>query len=165
MCKITAAMIQADGKAVGTALDNLAAVLQASDPTVATDLKGAGDAVIAATANWQDGTSITIIEDAETAAIAVLNAIPLTSPYAPLVAIAFTALNILLANAQTQSSQTGNAIADAHMILTRAAKNSAGSPWAGKAVIKHHFLNPPRKDFESAWNAAGKPLGMPALTV
>lgn len=165
MCKISAAQIQADGKAVGTAIDNLGAALQATDPTLAANLKTAGDALIAATANWQTGSSMAIITDAEQAVIIVLNLIPLTSPYAALVAIVFTALNLLIANAQTQSTQTGHMVSDAHKLLEAAAKLNTGSQWAGKAVIKHHLGNDPRKDFESAYNAAAKPLGVALVTV
>ena len=165
MCKISAAQIQADGKAVGTAIDNLAAVLQATDPTLAANLKTAGDALIAATANWQTGSAMSILTDAEQAVIVVLNTIPLTSPYAALASIVFTALNLLIANAQTQSTQTGYMIADAHKLLAEAALLNTGSQWAGKAVIKHHLGNDPRKDFESAWNEAAAPLSVGPVTV
>ena len=165
MCKLSSAQIQADGKVVGTALDNLAIAIQAADPTLAANLTTAGNDLIAATANWQEGSATAILDDAEQAAIVVLNAIPLTSVYAPLVAIAFAALNLLIANSQTQTQQTGNAMKDAHMLLTKEQTLNTSSPWFGKAEIKHHFLNPPRKDFESAWNAAAKPLGVAEITV
>lgn len=165
MCKVNAAMIVADGAAVGTALENLAVALQTTNPELATDLNAAGQAVVAATANWKDGDSLTLVTDAENAAIAVLNAIPLTSPYAALVAIAFAALNILIANANTQSTQTGSSIADAKVLLAKADSSNTDSPWHGKAVIKHHFLRSPRKDFEAAWNGAAPALGVAKVTV
>ncbi|MGA8727376.1 MAG: hypothetical protein WB608_01390 [Terracidiphilus sp.] len=165
MCKLSTAQIQADGEAVGTALDNLATALKAVDPTVAADLTTAGNALITATANWTEGSGVAILEDAENAAIVVLNAIPLTSAYAPLVAIAFTAINLLIANSQTQASQTGNAVADAHILLSKAQTLNTDSPWFGKAQIKHHFMRPPRKDFESAWNTAARPLGVAEITL
>jgi hypothetical protein len=165
MCKISAAQIQADGKAVGTAIDNLGAALQATDPTLATNLETAGNALIAVTANWQTGSAMSILTDAEQAVIVVLNLIPLTSPYAALAAIVFTALNLLIANAQTQTTQTGNMVSDAHKLLAAAAALNTGSQWAGKAVIKHHLGNDPRKDFESAWNVAAKPLGVGLVTL
>lgn len=165
MCKISAAMIVADGAAVGLALENLAEVLQTTDPTVAADLTAAGKAVISATANWQTGDTLTEVEDAEQAAIAVLNVIPVTSSFAPLVAIAFAALNLLIANAQTQASQTGTALVDAKALLVKAESLNTTSPWAGKAKIKHDIFRAPRKDFEAAWNSAAIPLGVKAVTV
>ena len=163
MCKVNAAMIVADGAAVGQALENLAEVMP--DPTVAADLTAAGKAVIAATANWQTGDTLTEIEDAEQAAIAVLNVIPVTSTFAPLVAIAFAALNLLIANAQTQTTQTGNAVADAHTLLTKAKTLNADSPWQGKGKISHNPLHSLRQNFENSWNSAAKPLGVKPVTV
>lgn len=163
MCKVTASMIVADGAAVGQALNNLSVALQASDPTLAANLASAATAIIAATANWQSGSTLNAVIDAENAAIAVLNVIPVASPYAPLVAIAFAALNILITNAQTQDSQTGNVVTDAHALLTAAA--ATASPWQGKAQIKHHFMRSPRKDFEAGWNEKAVPLGVGEVTV
>jgi Flp pilus assembly protein TadG len=165
MCKVTASQIQADGKVIGTAIDSLAVAIQVTDPTLAANLTTAGNALIAVTSNWKTGDSQAILTDAEQAVIVVLNLIPVTSLYAPLVAIVFTALNLLIANSQTQPAQTGSMMADAHALLTKEATLNTNSPWFGKAVIKHHFLNPPRKDFESAWNAAATPLGVAAITV
>jgi hypothetical protein len=165
MCKVNASMIVADGAAVGQALENLAEAIQPTDPTTASALTKAGQAVIAATTNWQEGSALTDVEDAEQAAIAVLDAIPVTSPFAPLVGIAFAALNLLIANAQTQTTQTGNAPVDAKALLVKADSLNTGSPWTGKAKIKHHIFNSPRKDFESAWAEAAKPLGVKPVTV
>ena len=165
MCKVTASTIQADGKVVGTAIDSLAAAIQPTDPTLAAKLKTAGDALIAVTANWQQGNAQAIIVDAEQGVIVVLNLIPLTSPYAPLAAIVFAALNLLIANSTTQPAQTGDMIADAHALLTKAAGTNMDSPWFGKATIKHEILRSPRKDFEAAWNEAAPPLGVAKITI
>ncbi|MGB6719361.1 MAG: hypothetical protein WBE72_01090 [Terracidiphilus sp.] len=168
MCKVTDAMIVADGAAVGTALENLGAAVATTDPSLSTSLESAGKAVVAATANWQTGDVLTDIETAEQAAIVVLNVIPLTAPIAPLVAIAFAALNVLIANLQTQPGTAANPSTEtvsAHTLLARAATLNTDSPWYGKAAIKHHWLNPPRKDFESAWNSAAVPLGVATITV
>lgn len=165
MCKVTSEQITADGAAVGQALDNIAVALQTTDPSLAANLKAAGDALIAATANWKDGDPLTDVITAENVAIVALNAIPVTSQYAPLVAIAFEALNLLIANAQTQPQQTENAMANAHMLLTTAKQSNTDSPWAGKAKIKHHFLNPPRKDFESAFNEEAPKVGVATITL
>lgn len=165
MCKVTSQMIVSDGQAVGQALENLATAIQGTDPTVAADLNSAGQAVIAATSNWQEGSALTDVEDAEQAAIAVLNVIPVTSNFAPLVAIAFAALNLLIANAQTQSQQTGDSVTDAHALLVKAKSLNSDSPWAGKAHIHHDIMRSPRKDFEAAWNGAAKPLGVKTVTL
>ena len=165
MCKVNAAMIIADGAAVGTALDQLAVALTTADPSLAAALAGAGNAIVAATKNWQDGNStLTVIEDAEQAAIAVLNAIPLTSPYAGLVAIAFAALNILIANSQTQPTPSAP-VTSAKTLLKKADSLNTDSPWHGKANIEHEWYRTPRKDFEAAWNSAAKPLGVGEVTV
>jgi hypothetical protein len=165
MCKVTASQIQADGKVIGTAIDELAAALTTTNPGLATELTAAGNALIAATANWKEGDAQAILTDAENAVIVVLNLIPQTSAFAPLVAIVFTALDLLIANSHTQAAQTANAVANAHMMLTQAATQNTDSPWKGKAEINHHWMNPPRKDFEDAWNAAAVPLGVAKITV
>lgn len=165
MCKITASQIQDDGKVIGTAIDNVAAAIEPENPTLAADLKTAGDALIAATANWQEGDAQAILTDAEQGVIVVLNVIPLTSPYATLVGIVFTAINLLIANSQTQAAQTGSLVADAHMLLAHEKTLNTDSPWKGKAQIKHHWGNPPRKDFESAFNTSAVPLGIAPVTI
>lgn len=165
MCHITAAQIQADGKAVGTALDNIATAIKATDPSLATALTTAGNGLISATANWQEGSGLAILEDAENAAIVALNLIPETSPFATLAGIAFAALNLLIANSQTQTTQTGNAIADAHTLLAHAATLNTDSKWAGKAKISHHFMEPPRKAFERSFNEEAEKVGVAPVTV
>ena len=154
MCKINAAQIKADGQAVGTAVLDIAGLLQTTDPSLAAQLTSAANGLIQVTANWQEGSAVAILQDAEQAVIVVLNLIPVTSPFAPFVAIAFAALNLLIANSQTQPQQTGDALHDAHLLLTVAKTLNTDSPWFGKAQIKHHFLNSPTKDFTSAWNGA-----------
>jgi hypothetical protein len=157
MCKITAAQIQADGLAVGNAILQIANAIKATDPTLSAELTTAANGLIAATANWQEGSATAILEDAENAVIVALNLIPLTSPYAPLVAIAFAALNILLANTMTQPAQAAASSLSRVSIVTHMAEsNPSHSPWYGQAKISHEFLRPLRKDFEAAWNGAVK---------
>ena len=154
MCKINAAQIKADGQAVGTAVLDIAGLISATDPSLAAQLTAAANGLIEVTANWQDGSAVAILQDAEQAVIVVLNLIPLTSPFAPFVAIAFAALNLLIANSQTQTQQTGDGPHDAHLLLTVAKTLNTDSPWFNKAQIKHHTFNSPTKDFTSAWNGA-----------
>lgn len=166
MCKISAAQIAADGKAVGTAVLDIAGLLQTTDPSLAQQLTAAANALIQVTSTWTTGSAVAILEDAENAVVVVLNLIPVTSAFAPFIAIAFAALNLLIANAQTQTQQTGDAVHDAHLLLTTAKTLNTNSPWFGKAVIKHHFLNSPQKDFTSTWNTAvdaNPGLGVPKI--
>ena len=165
MCKVTAETVQTDGKVIGTALDNLAAAIDPTDPTLAAELTTAGNTIIAATANWKTGDSLSIITDAEQAVIVVLNVVPVTSPFAPLVAIVFTALNLLIANAQTQVTQTGSVIADAHTLLVAEKSLNTDSPWHGKAEISHDHGLSLRKNFEASWNAQAPALGVATVTV
>lgn len=165
MCKINLQQIQADGAAVGQAIDNIAAALQETNPQLAGELKAAGDGLIAATANWQEGSTLAIVEDAEQAVVVALNLIPVTSPFAGLAGIAFAALNILIANSQTQDKQTGDAIADAHMMLTHAKTLNADSPWFGKATINHHFLESPRHAIARNFNEEAVKVGVAPITV
>lgn len=168
MCKVTDAMIVSDGAAVGTALENIGEAIAATDPTLAQNLESAGKTVVMATANWKTGDPLTDIETAEQAAIDVLNIIPETSPFAALVAIAFAALNVLIANLQTQPGTAANpstGIVTAHALLAHAATLHTDSPWYGKAKIKHDWLRSPRKDFEANFNEAAIPLGVKPVTV
>lgn len=160
MCKLTDAVVVADGQAVGTALENLGAAVQATDASLATSLTAAGQAIISATANWKTGDTLTDIETAEQAAIVVLNAIPLTSAWAPLVAIAFAALNLLIANSQTQSTQTDSVVGNAKRMLAKEETLNADSHWHGQAKLNHDPFIDVRKNFENTWNKAAKPLGV-----
>lgn len=155
MCHITAAQIQADGKAVGEAILQIANLpLVQADPTLASELKLAAQGIIDATSNWQDGSPTVILEDAENAVVVALNLIPLTAPYASLVAIAFAGLNLLIANTKTQPQQAAasSSLEKASIVLHAAKANLTGSPWFGQADIKIHHNNL-RKGFEDAWNA------------
>jgi len=171
MCKITSAQIQADGQAVGNALEQIAnlPLLKSAEPAASTALEAAGQGIIEATANWQEGSATAVLEDAEQAAITALNLIPVTAPYAGLVAIAFDALNLLIANTSTQPAQataTGS-VAKVMVVMHAAQANPTGSQWYGKANIPIHHNNL-RKGFEDAWNgevAAHPELGAKAITL
>jgi hypothetical protein len=156
MCKITAAQIQADGQAVGNAILQIANLpLVKADPTLSEELTAAANGIIAATANWTEGSPTAILEDAENAVVVALNLIPLTAPYASLVAIAFAGLNLLIANTTTQPAQAAasGSIEKAMIVLHAAKANPTGSQWYGKADIPVHHNNL-RKGFEDAWNGA-----------
>jgi hypothetical protein len=112
MCKVVASAIAADGQAVANALNQIAHAPNV-DPAIASKLEAAATAIIAATSNWQTGSLVTDINDAANVAEAVLAEIPLTAPYATFVAIAVTALDILIANLNTQATQTANVVGNA----------------------------------------------------
>jgi len=154
MCTPTAEQVTADGAAVGAAIDEIATAMNAAgdDPTIAASLTKAGDAIIADTADWQTGSDQAALADAEQSVIIALNLIPVTSPYAGFVAIAFVAVNVLIANSKTQAAQTGDGLHDIHLVLTTAKTLNTNSPWFGKAVIKHGWDRTPRQDLEHAWN-------------
>ena len=164
MCKISASQIAADGKAVGDAVLQIAALVQATDPTLAADLTSAANALISVTATWQSGGATAILIDAENGVIAVLNLIPLTAPFAAFVAIAFAALNLLIANTTVQPQLTANYMHDTKLVLGEAETLGSTSPWYGKAKIQHHFLHSPRQDFEQAWNDEVTVSTVPGLT-
>jgi hypothetical protein len=156
MCKPTAAEIKADGAAVGDALEQIAALplLKTADPTADAALEAAGEGIITATANWQTGSTTAVIEDAENAAVVALNLIPVTTPYAGVVALAFAALNILIANISTQPAQAAasGSMAKLMIVMKAANANPTNSPWFGKANIELNHGNF-RKGFEDQWKA------------
>ena len=165
MCKITAAVIQADALAVAKAVQSIAKALQAADPTLAADLNTAATALIAATSNWTTGSAIADINDAAQAIEALLGAIPLTAPYAIFVGIAVAALDILIANLGTQSTQTANTIGNAKAVLAFVDTLPANH-WRGTAEIHRHVFEGPRAAFVGTWNDAVKAnpaLNFPAL--
>jgi hypothetical protein len=75
--------IPADGNAVATAVLAIAAQVEASDPSLASKLTVAANALKAATANWTTGTLTTDINTAAVAVETILAAIPVTAVYAP----------------------------------------------------------------------------------
>jgi hypothetical protein len=154
MCKLTSTSIAADGQAVATALNSIAVELAKTNPTLAANLKTAATALVTATANWQTGTPTADIETAATAIEALLNAIPQTAAYAPFVAIAVAALDIILANIGTQSVQTGDKVANALKVTDHVETVLPPNAWRGEYKIqgfRAHFENP-RAAFAQAWN-------------
>ena len=162
MCKLSASTVTADGAALGQALENLG---EAVGGTVGTDLEAAGKGVIAATANWQEGTPLTLVEDAEQAAIAVLDAIPDLSPWADLASIVFLALNTLIANSQTQSTITGSVVGDTKRLLQKEATLNTESKWFGKAKMNHNPFESVRQNFLNTFNTAAKVVGVKEVYV
>ena len=159
MCKLNAATVAADGQVLGNTLEQIATAVKPTNPTLATQLDTAAQGIISATANWKEGDPTAILEDAEQVVDTALALIPLTAPYAVLVAIAFDGLNLLIANASTQAAQatTTSSLGKAMLVGRAAAANP--NPWNGKADIEH--TGNLRKDYQTAWNNAVKALNPP----
>lgn len=163
MCKVTSAAIAADGQAVATACNAIANAVKASNPTLAAELNAAATVLVTATSNWQTGTPVTDINTAATAIEAILAAIPATAPYASFVAIAVAALDILIGNLGTQTTQKSSYIGNARAVLAHV-DTLPPNHWRGVAKIEHSGNL--RKGFIYTWNtqvAAQPELAFPTL--
>jgi hypothetical protein len=150
MCTITDSEIKADGQTIGTALESIAALEQATNPTLAANLVTAANTLIEVTSTWTSGSSVALFNDAANAVEAVLADIPQTAAYAPFVAIAVAALDILIAN-------IGQPPAPVSVVSVRATMDRIDAlppnPWRGKAEIIHYHGKSLLDDFVSAWDA------------
>ena len=155
MCKITAAEIKTDGAAVAQAINNIATIEAATDPTLAGQLSAAANGLLAVTNNWTTGSPVAIINDAAQAIEALLAAIPLTAPYAVFVGIAVAALDILIGNLGTQATQATNTVANAKAVLAFV-DTLPTNPWRGKAQIHRHVFEGLRSALIGTWNDAVK---------
>jgi hypothetical protein len=158
-CTASTSELQSDATTLASALNNLAAVVQTSDATVASNLKTAAAALIAAT---QSGTTGPAWEQALNAATSgaevVLSAIPVTAPYAALLAIAVAAAEAIIAN--TVSGGTS--------VKAEAAGNNANLLWytrTGRGLLRHRFGRGTAGDFKASWNAEAAATGFAGATV
>lgn len=149
MCTISASEIKADGQAIAAALEDIAVLEQPIDPTLAANITTAANALLTVTSNWTDGSSEALFNDAASAVEAVLAAIPETAAYAPFVAIAVAALDILIANIGTPAAPVTTASVRATMDRIDALPPN---PWRGKATIVHHHNHSLLQDFVESWN-------------
>jgi hypothetical protein len=167
MCKVTASAIQQDAKAVATAVLSIATALEPTNPTLAAQLTEDADALTAATANWTTGSAVADINDAAQVIETAMALIPQTAAYAPFVAIAVAALDILIANLSTQSTQSSTTpVANAKALLKHV-DSLPPNPWRGKAQINVHEHGI-RPAFEKAWNGAvdaNSTLGFQKITI
>lgn len=165
MCKISPSQIAADGMAVNEALDAIANVEEATNPVLANELKAAGTALVTATANWKSGDSTADIEAAASAAETILDAIPETSQYATYIALAVTALDILLGVIGTQDKLTANLVKDSKLVVNHI-NNLPPNHWRGLVKIKRFPGEAPKTALVRAWDGQNKKqpeLGMPTL--
>jgi hypothetical protein len=149
MCSISDAQIKADGQTIGTALIDIADILAATNPTLAADLTTAAQGLETVTANWTSGSSKALFDDAALAVETVLADIPQTAAFAPFVAIAVAALDILIANIGTPAAPITPTTVSATMDRIAALPPN---PWRGQAKIVHHHMHSLHSDFLSAWN-------------
>jgi hypothetical protein len=158
-CTASASELQADATALASALNNLAVVVQTTDATAAGNLK---TAAVALTAAAQSGAIGPAWEQALNAATAgaevVLSAIPVTAPYAALLAIAVAAAEAIIAN--TVSGGTS--------VKAEATGNNANLLWyrrTGRGLIRHRFGRSPAGDFKASWNAEAAATGFAGAAV
>lgn len=150
MCKVTQTQIAADGQAVANAILSIANS-PAIPATIAADLKTAAAALVAATSNWQTGTPVQDINTAAAAIEAILGAIPVTAPYASFVAIAVAALDILIGNLSTQTSQGPSPVANAKMVIEHT-QALPENQYRGAVRINRHAFEGPRTALVRTWN-------------
>lgn len=158
-CTASTSELQSDATALASALNNLAAVVQTSDATVASNLKKAAAALAAAA---QSGTTGPEWEQALNAATSgaevVLSAIPITAPYAALLAIAVAAAEAIIANTVSGGTQ----------MKAEAPGNNANLLWysrTGRGLLKHRFGRAPAGDFKASWNAEATATGFAGAAV
>jgi len=158
-CTASTSELQSDATALASALNNLAVVIQPSDATAANNLKTAAAALTAAA---QSGTTGRAWEQALNAATSgaevVLSAIPVTAPYAALLAIAVAAAEAIIAN--TASGGTS--------VKAEAAGDNANLLWytrTGSGLLRHRFGRGPAGDFKASWNAEATATGFAGAAV
>jgi hypothetical protein len=158
-CTASASELQADATTLAAALNNLAVVVQTSDATSASNLRTAAAALTAAVQNGMTGPAWELALNAATAgAEVVLSAIPVTAPYAALLAIAVAAAEAIIAN--TMSGRT--------QVKAEAAGNNANLLWytrTGRGLLRHRFGRGPAGDFKASWNAEAAASGFAGAAV
>lgn len=140
-CSVSASQISLDGQALANALISIADIEATTDPSLATQLTNAANALLQVTKNWQSGSSVADLNDAANAAEAVLALVPATAAIAPLIPIAVAALDVILSDVQSNSNTAA----------VRVSKN----PYSGYH-IHHVIMRSPEGDFKAAWNGVVK---------
>jgi hypothetical protein len=158
-CTVSTSELQSDATALASALNNLAVVIQPSDATAASNLKTAAAALTAAAQSGLAGPAWEQALNAATAgAEVVLSAIPVTAPYAALLAIAVAAAEVIIAN--TTNGATS--------VRAGATGNNDNLLWykqTGRGLIRHRFGRGPAGDFKASWNAEAAATGFAGATV
>jgi hypothetical protein len=158
-CTANTSELQSDATALASALNNLATVVQASDATAANNLKTAATALTAAAQSGITGPAWEQALNAATAgAEVVLAAIPVTAPYAALLAIAVAAAEAIIANTVSSGTQ----------VKAEAPGNNANLLWytrTGHGLLRHRFGRGPAGDFKASWNAEAAATGFAGAAV
>jgi len=158
-CTASTSELQSDATALASALNNLAAVIQPSDATAASNLKTAAAALTAAAQSGTTGPAWEqVLNTATSGAEVVLAAIPVTAPYAALLAIAVAAAEAIIAN--TVSGRTS--------VKAEATGNNANLLWymrTGRGLLRHRFGRGPAGDFKASWNAEAAATGFAGAAV
>jgi hypothetical protein len=161
-CTASTSELQADATALASALNNLAVVIQPSDATAASNLKTAAAALTAAAQSGAIGPAWEQALNAATAgAEVVLSAIPVTAPYAALLAIAIAAAEAIIAN-------SANKVSGGTSVKAEATGNNANLLWykqTGRGLVRHRFGRSPAGDFKASWNAEAAGTGFAGATV
>lgn len=152
-CSITKAQVQGDAIDLANALTSLAAVIQPTDPAIAAKLDTAAAALTAAANGTGSGpTWEQVLNAAAASAEVILAAIPITAPFASLVAIAVTAAELIITNT---IGSTGSVKA----LPEASAQNLVWYTKTGNSLIKHRALRSVHGDVKAAWNSEAKKLG------
>jgi hypothetical protein len=158
-CTASTSELQSDATTLASALNNLAAAIQGSDATVASNLKTAATALTAAVQSGTTGPAWEQVLNAATSgAEVVLSAIPVTAPYAALLAIAVAAAEAIIANTVSGGTQ----------VKAEATGNNANLLWymrTGRGLLRHRFGRGPAGDFKASWNAEATATGFTGAAV
>jgi hypothetical protein len=158
-CTASTSELQSDATTLASALNNLAAVVQTSDATVASNLKTAAATLIAAAQSGTTGLAwVQVLNAATSGAEVVLSAIPVTAPYAALLAIAVAATEAIIANTVSSGTQ----------VKAEAPGNNANLLWymrTGRGLLRHRFGRGPAGDFKASWNAEAAATGFAGAAV
>ena len=158
-CTASTSELQSDATALASALNNLAAVIQPSDATAAGNLKTAAAALTAAAQSGTTGPAWEqVLNTATSGAEVVLAAIPVTAPYAALLAIAIAAAEAIIANTVSGGTQ----------VKAEATGNNTNLLWykrTGRGLLRHRFGRGPAGDFKASWNAEAAASGFAGAAV
>ena len=158
-CTASASELQSDATTLASALNNLAAAIQTSDATAANNLKTAAAALTAAVQSGITGPAWEQVLNAATSgAEVVLSAIPVTAPYAALLAIAVAAAEAIIANT----------VSGRMLVKAEATGNNANLLWytrTGRGLLRHRFGRGPAGDFKASWNAEAAATGFAGAAV
>lgn len=143
----TSNQLKAYAVALQSATANLSAALKSTNPQVAADLADASSALSAVVTNWDTTTAAGKLNTIAAGVESALALVPTTSPYVPLIAIAITAVDSILAI----TSPSSTAMSARSISLTQAS-NLAIYRARANGAVKHRILRSQLGDYKAAWN-------------